>query len=184
MKLRLIFENITDWWNKNLKIASTKALDGKNKGEKKEKTTYLIPLTLGFGLAVFITLMFPGGRSFQFSDLKEGDVYIGEEIIAPFSFPINKSPERYAKDIEEARLRVVPVFVRKDSISENQIRRLESFAKALQNIQESVPSDQNRMNSLSELLNLYNIIISDENLANLLKKNGTGKRLSKTIPAN
>ena len=45
----------------------------------------------GVILAAFISILFPGEKSFQFSSLHEGRVYIGPEIIASFTFPVTRA---------------------------------------------------------------------------------------------
>src|SRR5574341_2623416 len=77
-------------------------------------------------------LLFPAGKSFQFADLREGEVYEGEQIIAPFTFSIDKTPEEYNRDVRQARESVYPVFVRNDSVEAQQLRALDSFLASVE----------------------------------------------------
>ena len=92
---------------------------------------YGLDIGIAIILAFLITLMFPKGKSFQFADLKEGRVYIGPEIIAPFTFPVNKSDEEYASDVKKARESVSPVFQMNEDIAEMQLNSLTYFTSQL-----------------------------------------------------
>ncbi|RPI03725.1 MAG: HDIG domain-containing protein [Calditrichaeota bacterium] len=116
-------------------------------------------------LALIITFLFPRGKSFEFADLREGQVYIGEEIIAPFTFPVLKSHEEYQQDVLEAKADVVPVFSRTESISQEQINHLVLFTDRLKLLLKSrVTTREN----LKELFNEARIVCSDEDLFLLL----------------
>ena len=129
------------------------------------------------GLALVITLMFPGGKSYQFADLKVGDIYMGEEVIAPFTFSINKSPEEYQRDLREARAKVTPVFVRADSTANEQILLLESFLRRLNSTRQLRISDSAKAEQLKSLYREYNVSIADENIAFILGQQTVDKGL-------
>ena len=65
-------------------------------------------LTMVLTAVVTTTLMFPSSQTFQFSNLNDGDVYSGKEIIAPFTFFINKSEGEIDRDRQKAS-RVIPL---------------------------------------------------------------------------
>ncbi|MEK7726801.1 MAG: hypothetical protein AAB354_00240, partial [candidate division KSB1 bacterium] len=48
---------------------------------------------IGLVFTLLTLSFFPRGQSFQFADLHEGDIYLGEQIISPFTFSINKTAE-------------------------------------------------------------------------------------------
>jgi cyclic-di-AMP phosphodiesterase PgpH len=68
-------------------------------------------------VVVLITLMFPTGESIEF-DYRIGSIWGGEDIIAPFSFPIYKDDRQYEREKEEAERTVIPVFNRDDTEGE------------------------------------------------------------------
>lgn len=68
-------------------------------------------------LAALLTLLFPSITTFQYGDLRAGRVYMGPEIIAPFTFPVNKSNEEYTQDVRRARTAIAPVFQRDSSVA-------------------------------------------------------------------
>jgi putative nucleotidyltransferase with HDIG domain len=94
--------------------------------------------------------LFPAGKSFQFADLREGEIYEGEQIIAPFTFSINKTPEEYNRDVLAARESVYPVFVRDDSVEAQQLRALADFLAGLERnlatlLPDSIPAVAGRL---------------------------------------
>ncbi len=165
-----IFEKIKDFSQKVFHKKSKKVTNGH---KSKMKPAYWA-LIIGFVLTVLIALMLPRGRSLKFTDLKEGEVYVGDEIIAPFTFPINKTEEEYKRDIRRAESEVLPVFVRNDSLRTVQLKLLESFFDSLNStIQAMDPSNAAR--KLAKLFGGYRISSSEEIIALFLKdmKNNT-----------
>jgi cyclic-di-AMP phosphodiesterase PgpH len=82
-------------------------MPGKFKARFKESLR--IKLLIGFVTAVLIVLMFPKAESLEFEVL-EGTVWINDDLIAPFSYPILKAPDVYRTEILNARKGVYPVF--------------------------------------------------------------------------
>jgi hypothetical protein len=122
--------------------------------------------------AAFVSLcvlLFPTGQSFQFADLREGEVYEGEEIIAPFTFSIDKTPEEYNRDTRLARESVYPVFVRNDSLAALQMRALDYFLVEVEQIVEALAPDSLKLRRLREIFAAQQrLIISDEGMRFLL----------------
>lgn len=116
-------------------------------------------------LSFFIAWMFPGEKSFQFADLKEGRVYIGPEIIAPFTFPVNKSPEEYAADVKKARREVAPVFRLQEPVASEQLAALNSFTERVGTVLRSSSVNAELVNRVFQEVN---IAISEEDINNLL----------------
>lgn len=106
---------------------------------------------IGFAFAALTLLFFPRGQSFQFADLHEGDIYLGEQIIAPFTFSINKTPAEYERDQQLARENVYPVFARRDSTAALQARRLQNFLAALESILDSFSPDSLKARRLHDV---------------------------------
>jgi putative nucleotidyltransferase with HDIG domain len=67
--------------------------------------------------------MFPKGESIEF-EVSEGAIWLNDELIAPFSFPIKKSEEIYKAELLQAKEKVFPVFL---SIPENSQMSLDSL---------------------------------------------------------
>jgi len=78
---------------------------------------------MGFVTIVLIVFMFPRGESIEF-EVSEGSIWLYDDLIAPFSFPIIKSEEVYNSEVEAAKKNVYPVFIDE---SENKNKSTESL---------------------------------------------------------
>lgn len=125
---------------------------------------------------------FPTGKSFRFADLREGEIYEGEQIIAPFTFSIDKTADEYNRDVRAARESVPPVFVRADSVAGQQLRALEDFLAGIeQNIEALVP-DSMKIHRLRDFFAAQpQFVISEEGLRFLL--HGFGRAPRPSLPA-
>lgn len=73
------------------------------------KESLRIKLLIGLITVVLIVLMFPKAESLEFEVL-EGSVWINDDLIAPFSYPILKAPDVYRAEIQNAKKSIYPVF--------------------------------------------------------------------------
>ncbi|NIV92394.1 HDIG domain-containing protein [candidate division KSB1 bacterium] len=146
--------------------------------EKHKFWRYTPQMLMGISIVVVTTLMFPQSQSFQFSHLKEGDVS-SKEIIAPFTFFVDKSEEELERDKQRATEKVPLAFVRKDSIAETEIKNLKAFFQRIVAIRASVSPDSIKRRRLIDVLNDYSIIIDQENRPFLLK-DGMAKKTTES----
>ncbi len=65
------------------------------------KTGTTSRVLLGLALVVAISLLFPSGLEYQY-EYREGDIWIDEDLIAPFAFSIYRDPELVEKERQEA----------------------------------------------------------------------------------
>ena len=104
------------------------------------KESLRIKLLIGLITVVLIVLMFPKAESLEFEVL-EGSVWINDDLIAPFSYPILKSPDVYRAEIQNAKKSIYPVFAKNqqqvdaiiDSFKVYTDYLIESFDKTLAN---------------------------------------------------
>jgi len=73
-------------------------------------------LGIALGLTILLGLMFPRGEQIEV-DARVGAIWAQRDLIAPFSFPINRDELEYAQDVAEARRSVYPVFERDSTAS-------------------------------------------------------------------
>jgi len=84
--------------------------------ELKSSDSMKLKILLGIFTVFFIVLMFPKGESIE-SDVPVGSIWIHDDLIASFSFPVFKDPDVYKKEMKEAAKSVLPVFVRENNIN-------------------------------------------------------------------
>lgn len=94
-----------------------------NKSLKLKITIVLISIIL-------IVLMFPRGESIE-SEVSIGSVWIQNDLIADFSFPIIKNKDVYKNEIQAAAESVYPVFKFNENILSNSIDSLEKYHQFL-----------------------------------------------------
>lgn len=81
----------------------------KTAGKKGRKR---VKLVIGLITVLLIILMFPHGESIE-SEVTVGSIWIQDDLIAPFSFPVLKDAIEYKKQIIAAEKRIFPVFQKK-----------------------------------------------------------------------
>ncbi|MCA9731758.1 MAG: HDIG domain-containing protein [Deferribacteres bacterium] len=123
---------------------------------------YLPQFLIVFAFILLILFLFPRGKSFEFSDLKVGEINIGEPIVAPFTFSINKSQEEYNQDKENARINVLPYFTRSDTVLESIENQLKSLLKSIDIIINSEIPDSTKHFQLVDLFSNNHINTSIE----------------------
>ena len=74
------------------------------------KTSERIRFTIAIVTVLLIVLMFPKGESIE-SEVNVGSIWIHDDLIASFPFPILKDPNIYKAELKEAEASVFPVFV-------------------------------------------------------------------------
>jgi hypothetical protein len=79
------------------------------------KDNIKLKILLGVFTVLLIVLMFPKGESIE-SEVSIGSIWIHDDLIASFSFPIYKDQPAYKKELREAAALVLPVFVKDDNI--------------------------------------------------------------------
>jgi len=83
-------------------------------------------------VAIVISFLFPKGESLE-SEVTVGSVWIQDDLIASFSFPIIKQPEKYKQELEKAKNSIYPVFVSDDTEVKNNLDSLLGLENALKN---------------------------------------------------
>jgi len=138
-----------------------------------------ILLKLLYGLVILFTVvwMLPTERPFEYSNLTVGSI-AGEEIIAPFTFPILKTDNELEKERREGWLSVPPVYEKNTDIMNKQritlnsfLKDLQSFFKQQQDKIELKESDSEREKQKAKVDSLirqvqtsYNLELREENL--------------------
>lgn len=130
------------------------------------RTISLVSLLVMFVIGT--SLMFPSSKSFQFSNLKEGDVFTDKEIIAPFTFFINKSENEITLSRTIAAEEVPLVFRKVDSLETASIKTFADFFNAIETLREATLPDSLKFKKLQEVLNNNFVLIEYGNIEYLL----------------
>jgi putative nucleotidyltransferase with HDIG domain len=77
------------------------------------KKSFRVKILIGVVTVFLIALMFPKGESIE-SEVTIGSIWIHDELIAPFSFPIIKDPHIYQSELKAAEENVYPVFLQNE----------------------------------------------------------------------
>jgi cyclic-di-AMP phosphodiesterase PgpH len=74
------------------------------------RTSFRVKILLGLLTIIAIAFLFPKGESIE-SEVAVGSIWIHDDLIAPFSFPIVKDEAVYQEQLREAERSVFPVFL-------------------------------------------------------------------------
>lgn len=81
---------------------------------------------IGFITTVLIVLMFPKGESIEY-EVTEGTIWINDDLIAPFSFPVFKEKSLYQAELKSAEESVYPVFIVKQPIGVDSLQTYTAY---------------------------------------------------------
>ena len=113
--------------------------------EKKQsrfRNSLRVKLLIGLAAVILIAMMFPKGESIE-SDISVGSIWIHDDLIAPFSFPILKDAAVYKAELKYAAQSVYPVFIKQKDESDKSIDSLNSYNTYLLRIIDSSLANEN-----------------------------------------
>jgi len=96
---------------------------------EKLMTAKRIKVLIYFITMVLIVLMFPRGESIE-TEVNIGTVWIKDDLIAPFTYPVLKNSDVYKKEVEKSQSSIIPVFIKQNdtpAISIDSLKRFNSF---------------------------------------------------------
>jgi len=97
--------------------------------------------------AIIISLLFPKGESLE-SEVTVGSIWIQDDLIASFTFPIIKQPETYKQELEKAKNSIYPVFINDDTEVKNNFDSLDQLEKQMR---EEFPLIRKNKKNLSDV---------------------------------
>lgn len=83
-----------------------------NNEYSKSRKGLFFKIVIGIITVILIVIMFPKGESIEF-EVSEGAIWLHDDLIAQFSFPVKKSEENYRAELKQAEEKVFPVFINK-----------------------------------------------------------------------
>jgi cyclic-di-AMP phosphodiesterase PgpH len=119
-----------------------------------------LKILIGLVTVFFVVFMFPKGESIE-SEASIGSIWIHDDLIASFSFPVYKDAEVYKKELKDAAKSVFPIFTTENDIASKISDSMKSFNANLLILLDQFDSDNSGDNSaflsrssLEELKNL------------------------------
>ncbi len=98
--------------------------------QSKLRTSLRVKITIALATVILIALMFPKGESIE-SEVAVGTIWIHDDLIAPFSFPVLKDPEVYKAQLKAAEEGVYPVYSFAADAEKRAIDSARSYGKLL-----------------------------------------------------
>ena len=92
----------------------------------KLKSGKRIKILIGLLSVLFIVILFPEGESIE-SEVNVGSIWIHEDLIAPFSFAINKDADIYAAEIKAVSQQVLPIYTKEGNAKPASIDSLKLY---------------------------------------------------------
>jgi cyclic-di-AMP phosphodiesterase PgpH len=92
-----------------------------------------LKIILGLITVIFIVFMFPKGESIE-SDISVGAIWVHDDLIASFSFPVFKDPDVYSMELKDASRSVYPIFIKKINIAHlvfDSLKKYNTFLNAV-----------------------------------------------------
>ena len=138
---------------------------------EKSKKGFFIKILIGLITVTLIVFMFPKGESIEF-EVSEGAIWLYDDLIAPFSFPVKKAENIYQAELNQARVGVYPVFQNKPKNKLVSIDSLRSYSSLLIRTidyyidSDSVPAVNPTFLSTSSFSKFLNLRIQERNLIN------------------
>lgn len=83
-------------------------------------------ILIGLTTIFLIVIMFPKGESIEY-EVTEGTIWIHDDLIAPFSFPIIKDKTIYQAEIKAAEESVYPVFIKKELLGTDSVQKYAAY---------------------------------------------------------
>jgi cyclic-di-AMP phosphodiesterase PgpH len=111
----------------------------------KSKDNIKLKILLGLFTVIFIVFMFPKGESIE-SEATVGSIWIHDDLIASFSFPVYKDPEVYKNELKLSADAVYPIFTKVDNIERKILDSLKSYNAFMLKILDTYNSDTAKNN--------------------------------------
>lgn len=102
--------------------------------------------TIGIVLTLAIAALFPRARTAEYLGYSVGSMWTNETVIAPFTYPVYKDPERLREDLNAAVNDLYPVYVQDPQAKQRSVDSLQREWKRL-----TVLVDRARKDSLQAL---------------------------------
>lgn len=115
------------------------------KTEEHKKSSLRLKILIGLSAVILIVFMFPKGESIE-SEVTVGSIWIHDDLIAQFSFPVLKDQKTYQAELKEAANSVYPVYLKEPETVEEVLDTVKSYDSFLIGIIDSTLSVKEKEN--------------------------------------
>lgn len=115
------------------------------KTEEHKRGSLRLKFLIGFSAVILIVFMFPKGESIE-SEVTVGSIWIHDDLIAQFSFPVLKDQKTYQAELKEAAGTVYPVYLRQPETVDAVIDTVKSYDSFLLRMIDSTLSTEGQEN--------------------------------------
>jgi cyclic-di-AMP phosphodiesterase PgpH len=110
----------------------------------KLQNSYRIKILIALVTITLIVLMFPKGESIE-SEVSVGSIWMNDDLIAPFSFPVYKDPEVYKAELKSSAESIYPVFMKNENTVKSIFDSLKNYDNyLLKMIDSSLKNNENQ----------------------------------------
>ncbi len=96
------------------------------KTEEHKKGSLRLKFLIGLSAVILIVFMFPKGESIE-SEVTVGSIWIHDDLIAQFSFPILKDQKTYQEELQKAAQTVYPVYLKQPETIDEVLDSVKSY---------------------------------------------------------
>jgi putative nucleotidyltransferase with HDIG domain len=115
------------------------------KTEEHKKSSIRLKILIGLSAVVLIVLMFPKGESIE-SEVTVGSIWIHDDLIAQFSFPVFKDQKTYQTELKEAANSIYPVYLKQPETIDDLLDSVKNYDSFLLRIIDSTLSTEGKEN--------------------------------------
>ena len=115
------------------------------KTEEHKKGSLRLKFLIGLSAVILIVLMFPKGESIE-SEVTVGSIWIHDDLIAQFSFPVLKDQKTYQEELQAAAKTVYPVYLKQPETIDEVLDTVKSYDSFLIRMIDSTLSSDRQEN--------------------------------------
>ncbi len=115
------------------------------KTEEHKKDSLRLKFLIGLSAVILIVFMFPKGESIE-SEVTVGSIWIHDDLIAQFSFPVLKDQKTYQAELKEAENTVYAVYIKQPETIDEVLDTVKSYDSFLIRMIDSTLSTEGQEN--------------------------------------
>ena len=106
--------------------------------------------TIGIVLTLAIAALFPRAKTAEYLGYSVGSLWTNETVIAPFTYPVYKDPDRLREDLNEALQELYPVYVQDLKAKDRSLDTLQKTWRHLTTVLDRARKDTTKATSITD----------------------------------